>query len=355
MVSVTERLSKIVPRCREFYYATEPGHLLLQVTLPVEPPPIPPLYSFDLDRQLGEWLDYKLAAARAVWQSTDGLDDDSLPSICPHFGIGEHSAWLGMEMRLQESTCLPTPIVRELSDVDRLTLREETPWFGYMKRGYDHLRSRKDGTFLLSVRGAFGPMDLANALRGDDLFTDFALDPQGVHRLMEFCTRALVWWYPRLLSWADEVDGGHIFMYTNSWMGPRGLGHITNDAAMLCRPAIYDEFAFPYERIFCEGYNFVLYHVHNQKLHFAPRAAHLPHMALLEVTNDPNTPEALEDLPRVLAATGAANLMLRGTSDQVRAHLDEIKERNAFLVVSCTDRADARDVIAFVRAKGRKA
>jgi hypothetical protein len=223
-----------------------------------------------------------------------------------------------------------------------------------MKRGYDYLRSRKDGSFLLSVRGALGPMDMANALRGDDLFTDFALDPQGVHKLMGFCTRALVWWYPRILSWADEVDGGHIFMYTGSWMGPLALGHITNDAAMLCSPAIYDEFALPYERMLCEGYNFVLYHVHNQKLHFAPRAAQLPHMALFEVTNDPNTPPALEDLPRVLAATGSANLMLRGTSDQVRQHIGELKSRNVFLAVSCTDRADAEDIISLVRAEERK-
>ncbi len=355
MITADERISRILPRCREFFYAREPGHILLQVHVPVEAPPIPPLSSFDLDRQLTEWLDFRLAAARADWHAKDGLDDDTVPCICPQFGIGEHSAWLGMEMRLQETTCLPVPIVTDLADVDKLTLREDTRWYGYMEKGYAYLRSRKDGTFLISVRGALGPMDLANALRGDDLFLDVLLDPAGVHKLMAFCTRALVWWYPRLLGWADQIEGGHIFMYTGGWMGPQGLGHITNDAAMLCGPAIYDQFAYPYERILCEGYNLVLYHVHNRQLHFAPRVAQLPHLALLEVTNDPNTAPALQDLPRVLGATGSANLMLHGTSDEVRTHLGELRERNVALSVTCQDRADAQDVIAFVRAQARQA
>lgn len=353
MITASERLSRIVPRCREFFYSNQPGHYLLQVHVPYEAPAIPPLYSFNLDRQLEEWLDYKLAANRAEWQSKDGLDDDTVPCTYPHFGIGEHSAWLGMEMRLQESTCLPVPLLKELSDVDKLTLREGTPWYTYVKKGYDYLRSRKDGTFLLASRGGFTPMDLANALRGDELFLDFALDPQGVHKLMEFCTRAEVWWYSRILQWADEVEGGHIMMYTSSWMGPRALGHISNDAALLCGPAIYDEFAFPYERILCEGFNFVLYHVHNQKLHFAPRAAQLPNMGLFEITNDPNVPTALTDLPRVLAAAPKVNLLLRGTSNEVRAHLHELKERNVFFDINCADRKDADDIIAFVRAAGR--
>lgn len=76
-------------------------------------------------------------------------------------------------------------------------------------------------------------------------------------------------------------------------------------------------------------------------------------ISLLEVTNDPKTPPALEDLPRVLAATGTANLMLYGTSAQVRAHLGELTSRNVFLDVTCTDRADAEDIVAFVRARSK--
>ena len=170
---------------------------------------------------------------------------------------------------------------------------------------------------------------------------------------MAFLTSAMRWYYDQLLTWADEIAGGNVFMYHSSWMGARTIGHMTNDAAMLCSPRTYDTYGFPYECQLTESYAGALYHVHNQKLHFAPKVAQLPNLKLLEVTNDPKTPPALEDLPRVLAATGGANLMLYGTSDQVRAHIDELKSRNVLLSVTCPDRADADDIVAFVRAHSK--
>lgn len=345
--------ARVIERCRAFYAAREPGHFLINAQVPADAPAIPPLYDFDLDRQLDAWLDANLEAARPGWAAKAGLDDDTLPSICPRFGIAEHSAWLGAEVRLQETTCLPTPLLDSLDDLSPLRISPETRWYRYMRDGYAHLRSRQNGDFILSVRGTMTPMDIGNAVRGDALFSDFLLDPAGAHRLMAFLTAAVRWYYDQLLGWADEVAGGHIFMYHSSWMAARSIGHITNDAAMLCSPTIYDTYGFPYEQQLIQGYAGVLFHVHNQKLHFAPRAAQLPNLRLLEVTNDPKTPVALEDLPRVLAATGRANLMLYGTSDEVRAHLAELRGRNVLLSVACRDRADAEDIVAFVRAHSK--
>ena len=79
------------------------------------------------------------------------------------------------------------------------------------------------------------------------------------------------------------------------------------------------------------------------------KLAQLPDLALLEVTNDPNSPTAVEDLERIFTNTGSVNLMLSMTSAQVRAHLDNMGGRNIFLRVECQDYADAADVITFIR------
>lgn len=352
-MNLSRHITRVVARCRAFYAARDPGHFLIHAHVPADAPAIPPLYSFDLDRQLTEWLDCNLAAARPGWRARAGLDDDAIPSICPRFGIAEHTAWLGTDVRLQEDTCLPVPLLDGPDDLRRLRLSPETRWYRYMRDGYAYLRSRQDGSFLLSVRGTMSPMDIGNAVRGDALFSDFMLDPAATHRLMAFLTGAMRWYYDQILDWSDDIAGGRIFMYHSSWMGPRTIGHMTNDAAMLCGPRIYDAFGFPYESQLTAGYAGALYHVHNQKLHFAPRVAQLPNLALLEVTNDPKTAPAIEDLPRILAATGRANLMLYGTSDQVRAHIGELKARNVLLNVTCADRADAEDIVAFVRAESK--
>ena len=84
-----EHLDRIVKRSTSFYNATEPGHFLINARVPAKTPPIPPLYDFNLDTQLTEWLDYLLAASRPLWQAKQGLDDDAIPAICPRFGIVE--------------------------------------------------------------------------------------------------------------------------------------------------------------------------------------------------------------------------------------------------------------------------
>jgi len=352
-MTLSQHVAQVVERCRAFYAAAEPGHFLVNAHVPADAPAIPPLYEFDLDRQLTEWLDDNLAAARPGWAAKAGLDDDTVPSICPRFGIAEHSAWLGTAVRLQETTCLPTPMLETPADLDRLALSIETRWYRIMHDSYAYLHRRNDGGFFVSVRGTMSPMDIGNAIRGDALFSDFLADPAFAHRLMAFLTAAMRWYYDQILDWADEVAGGRIFMYHSGWMADRTIGHMTNDAAMLCGPKIYDTFGFPYESQLTASYAGALYHVHNQKLHFAPQVAQLPNLKLLEVTNDPKTPPALEDLPRVLAATGRANLMLYGTSDQVRAHIGELKTRNVLLDIACQDRADAEDIVAFVRAQSK--
>jgi hypothetical protein len=343
----------VVKRSRAFYRAAEPGHFLVNATLPAETPDIPPLLNFDLDHQLAEWLDYRLAAARITWKAKAGLDDDTIPSICPRFGIAEHSAWLGMDVALQADTCLPVPSLRSPLELEGHRLSRQTKWFRYMKKGYDYLRLKKDGTFVLSVRGIMTPMDLANAWRGDELYQDFILNPDFVHRMMKFLVKAIPWYYRQLLSWADDICGGRVFALGDAWMDKNVIGHLSNDAAMLCSPRVYDAFGFPYEAELAKKFAGVFYHVHNEKVHFVPRVARLPGLRLLEVTNDPKTPGALCDLDRIFAATGSANLMLRGTADEVRTSIDRLKERNVFLQVSCRDRAEAEDIIALVRDRSR--
>jgi len=352
-MKVSESIDAVGKRSRAFYRATEPGHFLINALVPVETPDIPPLNHFDLDNQLAEWLDYKLAAARPVWRAKAGLDDDAIPSICPQFGIAEHSAWLGMDVTLQTDTCLPIPSLKSPEELEGYRLSRQTKWFQYIKKGYDYLRSKKDGTFVLSLRGTMAPMDMANAWRGDELYVDFVLQPDFVHRIMKFLVQAIPWYYRHLSGWADSIDGGHVFYMGSGWMDKHVLGHLSNDAAMLCSPKIYDEFGFPYEAELVKKYGGVFYHVHNEKLHFVPRVAQLPRMSLLEVSNDPRTPGALADLDRIFAATGSVNLMLYGTGDQVRASIDQLKKRNVFLHVSCRDLKEAQDIVAFVRDRSK--
>lgn len=352
-MQLQEHIARVVRRTDAFYRSTTGGHFLINAHAPAKRPALPPLQDFDLDHQLTEWLDHKLAAARPAWRASQGLDNDSIPCICPMFGIAEHSAWLGMDVRFQETTCLPIPMIDTPEDLSRIQLSEQNKWFGYMKAGYEHLRSRQDGDFVTSVRGTMAPMDMANAVRGDELFLDVLQRPDFCHRLLAFLVNAIRWYYSHVYSWADDIEGGRVYSFGGGWMPPKTLGHISNDAAMLCSPQVYREFGFPHDSRLVAGYENVLCHVHNEKLHYVPDLAKLPGLTMLEITPDPKTVPPMEDLTRILAATGSVNLMLPASSENLRKHIDELQDRNVHLLVGCRDRADAEDIIAFVRDRSK--
>jgi hypothetical protein len=174
-----------------------------------------------------------------------------------------------------------------------------------------------------------------------------------VHRLLRFLTTAQPWYYRQLLSWAGMVAGGHVLRAPYGWVPAHSLGHVSNDAAMLCGTPVYEEFGLPYETELARQFSGVVYHVHNEKLHYLPTLATLPGLALLEITQDPKSARSADDLPRIFAATGGANLQLHFSSDEVRRCLPALAERNVHLDVTCRDRADAQDVIALVRRQSK--
>jgi hypothetical protein len=217
-----------------------------------------------------------------------------------------------------------------------------------MRDGYAHLRRRQDGTFLLAVRGIMTPMDLANAVRGNEFFVDVLAEPEFAHELLRLLTRAARWYYPQLASWASPVADGHVFL-GGYWVGPSAIGHLSNDAAMLCGPEVYETYGFPYECQQVAGYQRVIYHVHNEQMHFVPRVAALPGMARLDVAVDPKTPPPIQDLPRILAATGSANLRFAISSDLLRQNIGALTDRNFYLDVRCRNREDAMEIVRLVR------
>lgn len=349
-----EHIERVTRRSRRFFAAREPGHFLVHAYVPAPEPPLRPLHTFDLDRQLEEWLDYKLEIARAAWRAKDGLDDDHIPSLSPTFGMAEYSAWLGMDVQLQETTCLPIPMVHTPSDLDRLDMSGNARWFRYLERGYAHLRARRNHEFVLSFGGLIGPMDMANAVRGDDFFTDVVLEPEFMHALLRAMVQATRWFHPHLLAWCDNIEGGHVYQFGGFWLPGARPGHLTNDPALLCSAAVYREFGFPYEAELARDCDGSLYHVHNEKLHTLPDVVRLPGLRVLQISNDPKTPPAPEDLPRLYAIVPPTlPLMMHATSDQIRAHLPQLKERNICLRVPCRDRADADEIVALVRAESK--
>lgn len=356
-MNLQEKIQRVVARTRAFYQKTEPGHLLIQTDVPSGHKGHDPFDSFDFsrDEEVYRLMDQQLENARAGWLAKEGLDDDEIPCIHPRFGYAEHVAWLGSPVTLQPTTSHPEPFVDDDFDPNSLTTDENRRWFQIMKRAYDYLRSKKDGSFVLSVRGASSPMEIAQMIRGEEILMDFMDEDrqEWCHAMISRITDIYPWYLNHLRSWCDEVEGGHVLSYFKVWMGPNAVGSLSNDIAIMCSPETYLTFGFPYEKRLCEQYGSVLYHTHTQKVHFHKDLCRLPNLTLLQYENDPQVPNAPVQMDHILEASGDAKLHITGNSQEVRENLHKFAGRNVYLKAWCKSHEDAQDLIALVRKQSK--
>ncbi len=93
----------------------------------------------------------------------------------------------------------------------------------------------------LSGLGTDGPLTVATELRGSELYTDFYLDPEFVHRLLDFITEATI---ARMNAW-EKLLGPD---YPKNWWdreeteGAWGFG---DDSIELISEELYEEFVLP--------------------------------------------------------------------------------------------------------------
>ena len=351
-----DQIRSVVARTRTFFLAEAPGHFLVTASFPVEGKPAPPLDRLDLENpdDLHLWLGNQLENRRAFWKAREGLADDYIPSIAPFFGYAEHAAWLGLKVMLQPTTSLAVPVYDDISQVPQeLSFSEDAPWVRLMRESYAWLKEQQRGDFVLSVRGGASPMELANSMRGDDLFMDFLEQPEHCHRLMNALTELYPFYFNLLRSWADRVEGGFLSAVFDLWMGPNPIGHLSNDAAMLCSSAVYEEFGFPYEARLLSHYDNGYYHVHSEKMHYLPRLAQLPNLRLIQVQADPQVGSNMKNLEAIMAATGDCALLLAGSPQEIIPRVDLLATRNVFLRASCADRNEAEVLVAAIRKRSK--
>ena len=351
-----EQIRSVVARTRAFFRAGDPGHFLVTASFPAEEKSLPPLDRFDLETpdDLHLWLGNQLENKRTFWKAREGVTDDYIPSIAPFFGYAEHAAWLGLKVVLQPTTSLAVPVFDDISQVPlELSFSEDTPWVRIMRESYAWLKEQQRGDFVLSVRGGACPMELANSMRGDDIFMDFLEQPEHCHRLMNALTELYPSYFNLLRSWADRVEGGFLSSSFDLWMGPNPIGHLSNDAAMLCSTAVYEEFGFPYEARLLSHYDDGYYHVHSEKMHYLPRLAQLPNLRLIQVQADPQVGSNMKNLEAIMAATGDCALLLAGSLQEIIPRLDLLATRNVILRAICANRNEAETLVAAVRKRSK--
>ncbi len=308
-----------------------------------------PLESWNFPAQWKAYMDFALVREQAFWEERAGIADDLIPAMRPFYGIAEHSSFFGGRVDYGGDTSYHHPVIDSLDDVASLHIDEQDPHYRMLLDSMTYLKERQsDSGLLVSLRGAESPLDIANALRGNDLFLDMYDRPEDVHRLVETCARGLHWNLENQLRLADRVHEG-VIAGLGVWMPGRSVGHISEDTSSMCSAAMYEEFGFPYSKNVLSEYEGVCIHIHTMGAHVLPLITQLDNLLMVQIEADPNQPSPLAIFRAHESLLRDTIVMMRVDEKELYDSRDFLRDKRTILQVTPSSDEQAREIISFVR------
>ena len=351
-------LGDIIERYRAFFADDSPGSILVKLStwdVPLDYASV----GFE-GRELDSWsfpddaeafAEHCLRRLRAERELVRSVEDDRIPSINPGLGIALNSVYYsGAEMIRGRDTTWAMPAVGGRGDIEALRPDPDNPWFGLIGRMNRRFCELNDGDYAVQTFSHLGPMDFANALRGNDLFTDFYDAPEMVHTLMERCVEAVLWLEREQRRIVPEVRGGTVIWGT--WSPGRSV-FMSEDASDLCSPATFTEFGRPYTERISEAAGGCWIHHHAKGLHVHGEIARVKGLRALEISLDPNCERPIDRLPELYESTGGVPLVTRCEPRDVYERIDEMRQGRLILELKTGDMKEAREAVGFVRKHSR--
>ncbi|HEX2980068.1 MAG TPA: hypothetical protein VHO48_07375 [Anaerolineaceae bacterium] len=345
-------LDEVINRYKALYEATSPGHAIVYTIVPApQPETVPPLNQVDFDGHMEDYLDLCLRNYEASLEVSRQVPDDLIPTFGPNFGIGEYSAFIDGDVVFTEDTSWAAPIIHDWPDLDRLELRPDAYWVRMMERAMSHLRMRCSKAPIPLVRGYYSPLDMAHALRGEALFTDFSDSPEQVHRLMDFSAKAVIWLANRLRPIIGGYFGGSV---AGAWLRP-GTICMSEDIACLVSPRTYAKFARPYTQQVIDAMGCGQIHTHSLGVRTIPEISKLNNLLGIQISEDPNTEPVFQQLDWLLPRVNGIPLTVTATSEQIKSRFTEILAQvNITFCANVESIAEGCDLVAWVRAAEAK-
>ena len=341
-------LHEVIMRYKSLYATHEPGHIIVYALPSFNPPEQPPsLNQVDFDQDLHDYLNIFLRNYEAQIEQTRPILDDLIPSFGLFFGIGDYSAFIAGDVIFTPDTSWAAPVIHDWSDLDKLELREDNYWEQLLERSIAYILHFTRPASIPIVRGFYSPLDMAHALRGEALFTDFFDNPEQVHRLMLFSTQAVIWNARRLRSVIGEYFNGNI---AGAWLPP-GTICMSEDIACMISPRTYAKFARPYTQQVIDAFGYGQIHTHSLGLRGIPEITQLHNLVGLQISDDPNTPRAFEQLDDLLPKVHGVPITIGCTSSDIYQSFTDLRSKYSLtFAASVGNVEEGSDLVNFVRS-----
>ena len=350
-MSTANKLQQKIEKYKAFFCDDTPGQIVASIspyTFPIEygAHTVKPLDQWDFQRDVEQFVQACVANLRHFMAVTKDLEDDFIPAYTPGFGTGVNSAFVsGAPVTFGADTSWSKHVVQTWEDLDQLRLDENNPWVTVIRRACAQSAALCDGDYVTSTYHHFAPSDMANALRGNQIFYDIYDAPNQVARLLGFCADATIWLEKLLRQSAPQYMGGRHAAYM--WFEGECC-YLSEDNADLCAPRFYTELYRPATQKVLHELGGAYIHHHAKGRHIHKEIAQLQGLRAVELSWDPGCPRPIDMLEEVLEWTGNTVLQTRCTAEDVYRYIDVIKKGRVSLMIDVTSLQQAKDVLAFI-------
>ncbi len=311
---------------------------------------VKPLEKWSFPEEMYDYLNACIERETEKWSYRNGLDDDTIPTMKPYFGISIHSAFIGGEVKFGGNTSYHIPLIQSWENLDKLKLREDNIYLQMLLKSMEYLKKHSESNgYLVSLRGGDSPMDIANALRGNDLFLDFYDDNGQVHKLMNFCVKAARWTWQHQTEIIDYIDGGRISGQA-IWIPGNSIGHLSEDASSMCSVEMYEEFGKPYTEKMLETYDFAIMHVHTKGRHQLSAIADISKIKFIQLEYDPSEPSPIEVYKQNIDVLKNKIVVPIMTTDEIEENIDFLSKHKQIIQIYAKSMADAKRAINLVKS-----
>jgi hypothetical protein len=345
-------IAEVVDRYRQLYASQAPGGILIHVF--VEPDGSVPYdlrdYRFpDLDENK-RYIETFIANRECFLRGRLGVKDDYVSDIFIHHGIGIHSAYVAGDIEFTEDTSWSKPVIKTWEDFDRITLSEQNPWFQVLRQTAEIFAEHLGGKAGLATFYHYSPLDLANALRGNQIFIDFYDSPEQVERLLDFCAEAVIWLEERLWPIMGDLESGAPLW--GSWLPDHSL-MMSEDIANMCRPSDYTRWAQPWTQRVIDHFDGALIHNHAMGLRQQSFIAQLKDLYVLQISEDPNQPRPFEKLDQLIEAVDTVPLQISFQPEEIEQAVEIAKDGRVILQTYTPTVEEANRIVKYVRKHSR--
>ncbi len=337
------KAARTTERIRQFYDSKKSGvQIHIKSCDSLKTIPAAPLNSYAFPKDMETYLDRRAHNDYLFARFHETIEDDFIPSTSPWYGIAEHTAFLGGRVDFTESTTFQHPICEEnIEDFRSLKLDRENPWIHLVVDGIAYMRKKWEEYIPVRMRGADGPSDIANAIRGNELFYDIYDDPDTLAEMMKFCSKAVNFTLDLQREQATQINGGCINGF-GIWTPSKCVGHISEDFSTMISREVYEEHFLGALEDCVKDCDSAMLHVHSLGERMIPVFAGIDKIKIMELSSDPNCARAVDVYRKYRDVLRDKVIVVAPTYEEL-THMDDLlSEGKTIIWYYAQDEADAK-------------